>query len=138
MKKLLCIFTAIIILLCTSACSQRGSGKSIAYAIDSSPSTLDPQFAKETGAQIIINNVFEGLVRYDSDGKIIPGIAKSWQVSEDGLAYKFVLQKDTEWYCPSSMKTKYGEDFYNKFCKEKVTASDFVYACRRTVDPKIN
>lgn len=129
---------AVILLLSCSSCSQRGTGKSIIFAVDASPSTLDPQYASETGAQIIINNVFEGLVRYDENGKIIPGIAKSWTVSEDGLIYNFILQENTEWYCPSSMKTEFGDAFYDKFCKEKVTAADFVYACRRTVDPAIN
>lgn len=138
MKKILCILLTLFLLTGITACSQRGSGKSISYAIDKSPDTLDPQFAGETGALIIINNVFEGLVRLDAEGQIIPGIAKSWTVSDDGLVYDFILQESTEWYCPSSIKSKYGEDFYNKFCEEKVTANDFVFACRRTADPKIN
>lgn len=137
MKKIICALLAAAMLFSLTSCLGRGTGKSITYAIDASPSTLDPQYASETGAKIIINNVFEGLVRLDSDGKIIPGIAEKWEISKDGLTYTFKLREGTEWYCPSSFKTQYGEEFYNKFVDEKVRAADFVYACRRTVDPAI-
>ena len=137
MKKIICALLAAAMLLSLTSCLGRGAGKSITYAIDASPSTLDPQYASETGAKIVINNVFEGLVRMNADGEIIPGIAENWEISKDGLTYTFKLQKDTEWYCPSSFKTQYGEDFYNKYVQEKVRAADFVYACKRTVDPAI-
>ncbi|MBQ6543610.1 MAG: peptide ABC transporter substrate-binding protein, partial [Clostridia bacterium] len=110
MKKILCFLPVLALLLC-SACAGRGTGKSIAYAIDASPATLDPQYASESGAKIVINNVFEGLVRLGPEGEIVPGIAEKWEISEDGLTYTFFLQKDTEWYCPSSFKTQYGEEF---------------------------
>ncbi|MBR5112178.1 MAG: peptide ABC transporter substrate-binding protein [Clostridia bacterium] len=137
MKKLICALLAAAMLFSLTSCLGRGTGKSITYAIDASPSTLDPQYASETGAEIIINNVFEGLVRLDSEGNVIPGIAEKWEISKDGLTYTFKLREGTEWYCPSSFKTQYGDDFYNKFVDEKVRAADFVYACRRTVDPAI-
>ncbi|MBR6360777.1 MAG: peptide ABC transporter substrate-binding protein [Clostridia bacterium] len=137
MKKLIGALLTAAMLLSLTSCLGSGTGKSLSYAIQASPSTLDPQYASETGARIIINNVFEGLVRLDSEGKIIPGIAEKWEVSEDGLTYTFKLRDGTEWYCPSSFKTQYGEEFYNKYVDEKVRAADFVYACRRTVDPAI-
>ena len=136
MKKILCFLPVLALLLC-SACAGRGTGKSIAYAIDASPATLDPQYASESGAKIVINNVFEGLVRFGPEGAIVPGIAEKWEISEDGLTYTFFLQKDTEWYCPSSFKTQYGEEFYKKFVDAKVNAEDFIFACRRAVDPAI-
>ena len=135
MKKLLCIiFSALLLLQCAS-CAGTGPGKSVSYAIPASPSTLDPQYASETGAKLVINNVFVGLVRYNSEGEIVSGVADSWKISEDGLKYVFSLKRDTEWYCPSVFKTQYGDDFYEKYASAKVTAHDFVFACRRTVDP---
>ena len=137
MKRIICALLTAAMLLSLASCLGSGTGKSLSYAIAASPSTLDPQYASETGAKIIINNVFEGLVRLDAGGKIIPGIAEKWEISEDGLTYTFKLKSGTEWYCPSSFKTQYGEEFYNKYVDEKVRAADFVYACRRTVDPAI-
>ena len=135
MKKILCIILSALLLLPCAACAGTGPGKSVSYAIPASPSTLDPQYASETGAKLIINNVFEGLVRYDSDGEITNGIAESWRVSDDGLVYTFRLRRDTEWYCPAVFKTQYGDEVYKKFSEAKVTADDFLYACRRAVDP---
>lgn len=135
MKKLISIMMVLTLLISCAACSSGGTNKSISYPIDSSPQTLDPQYASEMSAQIADLNIFEGLVRHDKDGKIIAGIAESWDISADGLTYTFKLKEDTEWYCPSSMKKEYGDDFYDKFCSIKVTAYDFEYACQRCIDP---
>lgn len=135
MKRLISVFLISVMLLACSSCSESGAGRTILYALSSSPSTLDPQFASETSAKIVINNVFEGLVRYDSKGEIIPGIAESWSVSADGLTYTFNLKSDTEWFCPSSLKSEIGEELYGRFSAETVKARDFVFAMRRAVMP---
>lgn len=138
MKRFLSLLIIISMIFALSSCSERGSGKVISYPLSASPSTLDPQYADEVGAQTVINNIFEGLVRLSAEGEIIPGIAESWSVSEDGLTYTFKLREGTEWYCPTVLKTEYGEEFYKRFSEEKVTANDFVFACRRTVMPETN
>lgn len=136
MKRIATIMLIITLLFC-SACS-RGAGKSVIFAIDASPATLDPQYASEIGALTVINNTFEGLVRYNNKGEIIPGIASKWEISEDGLVYNFTLKNATEWYCPTALKKEFGEDFYNKFYSETITAKDFVFACKRVLDPTIS
>lgn len=138
MKRFLSLLIIISMIFALSSCSERGSGKVISYPLSASPSTLDPQYADEVGAQTVINNIFEGLVRFSAEGEIIPGIAESWSVSEDGLTYTFKLREGTEWYCPTVLKTEYGEEFYKRFSEEKITADDFVFACRRTVMPETN
>lgn len=135
MKKAIAVIAVITLIFTLSSCGERGGDKSITYPIGASPSTLDPQYAREIGAQIVINNVFEGLVRLDKNGDVIPGIAEKWEVSDDGLTYTFHLQKETEWYCPISLKKEFGDEFYERYSSEKVTADDFVFACQRTVDP---
>lgn len=125
-------------LLSLASCSNRGDNGTIYYSLKKCPSTLDPQYAGDTEAHIIINNTFEGLVRRSADGNIIPGIAQSWTVSPDSLTYTFTLKPDTEWYCPTSIKNEFGEDFYKKFSSEKLTANDFVFAMQRAVSPATN
>lgn len=125
-------------LLSLASCSSRGDNGTIYYSLKKCPSTLDPQYAGDTEAHIIINNTFEGLVRRSAEGKIIPGIAQSWTVSPDSLTYTFILNPDTEWYCPISIKSEFGEDFYKKFSSEKLTANDFVFAMQRAVSPATN
>lgn len=135
MKRFLSLILIFAVIFSLSSCSD-GDNKAISYSLSASPATLDPQYATDTASQIVINNTFEGLVRLSSDGEIIPGIAESWNVSGDGLTYTFNLKANTEWYCPSVLKSEFGEDFYNKFSAEKVTASDFVFAMQRAVSPE--
>ncbi len=134
MRRFLSVLVIFALLLACTSCSG-GDNKAISYSLSASPSTLDPQYATDTGAHIIINNAFEGLVRLSADGGIIPGLAESWTVSPDGLTYTFNLKEGTEWYCPSVLKSEFGEEFYNKFAQEKVTAKDFVFAMQRAVSP---
>ncbi len=136
MKRFLSLILALTMLLLCTACSEKGAGKTITYALEASPETLDPQFASDKDAHIVINNVFEGLVRLSPEGEIISGIAESWDISADGLTYTFHLKEGTEWYCPGTIKNEFGEDFYNRFSTEKVTAKDFVFAMKRAVNPQ--
>ena len=53
--------------------------------------------------QVLYSNVFEGLTRFASDGSIIPGLAKSWDVSSDGLTYTFHLQEDVKFHDGTDM-----------------------------------
>lgn len=45
----------------------------------------------------ISNLLFDGLTRYDRDGRLLPALAKSWSVSEDGRTIQFILQDDIVW-----------------------------------------
>lgn len=135
MKRLISVVLAFALMISLASCSGRGKDRSLLYAIPASPKTLDPQYTSETGAKIIINNIFEGLVRFDMQGNIIPGIAESWQISQDGLTYTFRLKEGTEWFCPSGIKSEFGEELYNRFSTEKVTAHDFAFAFKRAVMP---
>ncbi len=138
MKRFLSLALALIMILSLASCSDDGAGGSISYALDASPSTLDPQYAGDTSAQIVINNIFEGLVRLSENGEVLPGIAESWEISPDGLTYTFRLKQGTKWKCPNAIKKEFGEEFYNKFNVEPVTAHDFVFSMQRAVSPEIN
>lgn len=87
--------------------------------LDFEPKTLDPAISTDMYADTIIQQVFDGLVQFDKELNIIPSIAKSWKVSQDGLVYTFFLKK--------------GVKFHNG---REVTAEDFVYAYARTINPK--
>lgn len=65
------------------------------------------------------NNTFEGFYRLGKDSKVEPGIAKKTKVSSNGRHWTFYLRKNARWSNG-----------------DKVTAKDFVYSWRRTVNPK--
>ena len=61
------------------------------------PTSLD--FTKADGAaipQALLHNVYEPLVKLDQDGKVIPALAKSWQVSPEHTTYTFVLNDNVK------------------------------------------
>ena len=62
--------------------------------IGSEPDSLDPWLSAASDTEAVFLNVFEGLVSFDENGTIIPRLAKSWDISEDGLTYTFDLRDD--------------------------------------------
>lgn len=104
---------ALAVCLGTTALAQG----SLTYVVNNESATYDPGLTSETFAAPIIGNTFEGLIRFAPDGSIVPAIAESWEVSEDGLTYTFHL-RDSNW---SDGKP--------------LTAQDFVYSWMRVLDP---
>lgn len=45
----------------------------------------------------LVSLIFDGLTRYDAQGRLIPALAESWAVSEDGLTVTFTLRSDVTW-----------------------------------------
>ena len=82
------------------------------------PLTLDPHRYNLNLEEKILADLFEGLTAHDADGRIVPGAAKSWNVSEDGLTWTFRLREDARWSDGAP-----------------VTADDFVFSFRRLLDP---
>ena len=57
------------------------------------PESLDPTtHASTTIQRITYQNVFEGVTQINQQGQVLPSLAKSWTLSEDGLSYTFLLQ----------------------------------------------
>lgn len=92
----------------------------ITVALQLEPPHLDPTSAA-AGAidSVLYSNVFEGLTRFASDGAVIPGLAKSWDISEDGLTYTFMLNDGVTFHDGSAMDA---EDV--KFSLDRARAED--------------
>jgi oligopeptide transport system substrate-binding protein len=83
------------------------------------PSTLDPVRAMDQYGFGILRNVVEGLFTLDGEGRLQKGLAKSHEVSKDGLVHRFRLREDAKW---SDGKP--------------VTIEDCVFGLRNALDPK--
>lgn len=86
------------------------------WNIGADPKTIDPVLNGASDGGDVINQTFEGLTR-EKSGTVYPGIAESWDVSEDGLTVTFHL-RESKWSDGSPL-----------------TAHDFVYSWKRGMDP---
>lgn len=92
----------------------------ITVALQLEPPHLDPTSAA-AGAidSVLYSNVFEGLTRFMSDGSVVPGLAESWEISDDGLTYTFKLHDGVTFHDGSTMDA---EDV--KFTLDRIIAED--------------
>ena len=83
----------------TTAAVAAPARTSVVIGMSIEPAGLDPTAAAPVAiGQVTWQNIFEGLVRIDRDGKIEPQLAKSWTISPDGLTYSFALQTDVTFH----------------------------------------
>ena len=132
MQKYVKQLLAIFLLLLISACGNRPEeleGKTVfRYNESAGITSLDPAFARNQANIWAVNQLFNGLVQLDSNLLVQPCIAKSWEVSEDGMIYTFTLRNDVY--------------FHDNVCfaegkGRKVTSEDVVYSLQRLTDPTI-
>lgn len=89
-----------LIIFSLIACISNAKKEKIVFRVSnlSEPSSLDPQLSTDLYGSNIITNLFLGLAVKDSQtGKYKPGLAKSWNISEDGIIYTFNLREDIVW-----------------------------------------
>lgn len=80
--------------------------------------TMDTTLTTDAASSSVMNNAMEGLYSLGKGDKVVPGVAESYEKSEDGKKYTFKLRKDAKWSNG-----------------DPVTAKDFVYSWQRAVNP---
>ncbi len=95
MHKTLTLTTALA-LVATGAWAAKTD---VTIGLQLEPPHLDPTSAA-AGAidQVVYSNVFEGLTRFGSDGSVGPGLAVSWDISDDGTVYTFKLRSGVKFH----------------------------------------
>ncbi|MSU88421.1 peptide ABC transporter substrate-binding protein [Rhodobacteraceae bacterium 2CG4] len=102
----------------TAALAGPAMAQTYIRGTDGDPETLDQHKTSTVTEANLLRDLYEGLVVYDEKAQIIPGVAESWDISEDGLTYTFNLRDDATWSNG-----------------DPVTAEDFVYSLKRIQDP---
>lgn len=89
--------------------------------IGTEPSGLDPHLVSGMTEHYVLLSLFEGLTTLDPQTlEILPGVARSWSVSEDGLSYTFDLDPEARWSNGDSL-----------------TAYDFIFSYQRILSPEL-
>lgn len=102
------------------ALAQPQHGGVLTAGMQTDPVGLDPHLTNATATRNMMENVYDTLVKFNSDGLVEPGLAESWDVSEDGLTWTFTLRS--------------GVTFHNG---DALTASDVVFSINRIRDPEV-
>ncbi|MDF2842297.1 MAG: extracellular solute-binding protein family 5 [Herbinix sp.] len=94
--------------------------KELTVQVGPDPETIDPALNSAVDGGNMILHTFETLLIFDQEGKIIPGQAESYKVSDDGLKWTFTLRDGLKWSDGTPL-----------------TANDFVYSWKRVTDPNV-
>ena len=149
------LHSTLLILHCTllilfSSCGRDNSHdedlKIFKYNESAGILTLDPIYAKDLPHIWACNQIFNGLVAFDDEMNVVPAIAKSWNISDDGMTYTFILRDDVYFHEDTCFAVKSTRQQDNKTTSRdalnastrKVVAEDFVYSFNRVLDRKLN
>lgn len=141
MKRIISLILVLISICCIfSSCKEEKTETQLYYPVTEDFVSLDPQIASDESSKLIAYNCFEGLVRVDENGKIVPAGAVSWSVSSDSLTYTFNLRRDAKWYLTNTSKEELSDTDAEKSripadFDDRVTAGDYVFGLKRAVDP---
>lgn len=112
MKRIL-----VLVVLCI-ACQKREPLKRMNCAVCADVCSLDPRLGYDTQSVNVIRSLFDGLMRFNEKGEVVPAVAERVVVSEDAMHYTFYL-RESKW--------SNGDE---------VTAEDFEYAWKKEVTPE--
>jgi oligopeptide transport system substrate-binding protein len=121
--------TALLCALCVvSGCDSRqtnvergNAARELYIGIGTEPSGLDPHLITGLTELYVTLAFLEGLATFDSETmELEPGVAQSWDISEDGLAYTFHFDPDARWSNG-----------------DPVTPQDFLYSFERILTPAL-
>ncbi|MBA2708622.1 MAG: ABC transporter substrate-binding protein [Gemmatimonadaceae bacterium] len=91
-----------VALLVAMACTGGESSPTRRTLIDSrdtyDPRSLDPALSTDVPTGRAVGYVFDGLVRFTPDAQVVPGLARAWDVSTDGLTYTFHLRTGVKFH----------------------------------------
>lgn len=122
MKRLSLLALAGALALVAGLGAAQAQRNDIIVAMQLEPPHLDPT-SGAAGAidSVVYSNIFEGLTRFQEDGTIVPGLAESWEISDNGLEYTFRLRDGVTFHDGNEMD---GEDV--KFSLDRARAENSV------------
>lgn len=115
-------FLILLGVLLLSATLSANAKTTVRIALPGEGDTLDPAYFSYVNSFSVATNIFSGLVRY-APGTIdlVPDLATSWEVSEDGLEWVFTIRDDVQWHQGLG----------------KLVAQDIVDSFERVLDPAV-
>lgn len=125
MKKTISFIVSFMLIAAIALTGCGGSGANKEAKIlrtnnSSEPGSLDPALAQGTHESWILDHIFEGLMKRNEKGEVVPGMAKEYTLADDDVTYTFILRDDVKWSNG-----------------DPVTAHDFEFSWKRALDPEL-
>ncbi len=127
-RHLLFVTLSFILVGCVSRNNNDNSTQIFRYNESKGITSLDPAFARSLALIWPVFQLYNGLVQLNDTLGVEPCIAKSWELSSDGLAYTFHLRTDVFFH---------DSPLFPQGVGRKVVAQDFVYSFNRIIDPEV-
>ncbi|PZX17178.1 peptide/nickel transport system substrate-binding protein [Palleronia aestuarii] len=112
-------------LLAQGAFAQEQGGR-LDVVVQPEPPSLMLGLVQNGPTQMIAGEIYEGLLRYDTDLNPMPGLAESWEISEDGMSYTFTLHEGVLWHDGepfTSADVKFSADVFLRETHPRLRAS---------------
>jgi len=113
-----CVLACLALLATLTGCSRFSERADFVVVNGAEPQTLDPAVISGQAEGRIAQTLFEGLLNRNAKGELIPGVAETWELSEDGKTLTFHLRDNAVWSNG-----------------DPVTARDFEASWRRVLTP---
>lgn len=78
--------------------AEPSMGGSVVVGITQDLDSLDPYKAVAAGTEEVLFNIYEGLVKPDKDGNLVPAVASDWQITEGGKKYIFTMRENVKFH----------------------------------------
>lgn len=102
LKRILLTLVCTTLTIALSACSGDKAGDSSSQITIGIPQdvedSLDPHKTVAAGTEEVLFNLYEGLVKPDSNGELQPALASAWTISEDAATYTFTLREGVKFH----------------------------------------
>lgn len=80
------------------ACGPEGPSRTLEYYFTYDPRSLDPAFSTDVPTGEVDALLFDNLTRFDVEGRLVPGLARTWEVDSTGSRYTFHLRTDARFH----------------------------------------
>ncbi|UCD79583.1 MAG: hypothetical protein JSW26_30045 [Desulfobacterales bacterium] len=110
MKRSICLFLCLSLIVVLAGLVMvnpaAAAAKTLNFALAGNPDTLDPHKTSGTLTFQTLKSVYDTLAEPDPSGKIVPALAKRWEVSSDALTWTFYLRKDVVFHNGDKLTAK--------------------------------
>jgi peptide/nickel transport system substrate-binding protein len=126
---------ASVVAMAAAMSAANAAKDSVTIGLQLEPPHLDPT-AGAAGAidDVTYSNIFEGLTRINKNGAVLPALAKSWEISDDGLTYVFSLNTGVKFHDGTDMDADDVVFSFNRILSEdSVNAQKALFAAIESV-----